>query len=36
MKQYIGTKLIEAEPYKAWKDTEEHKAGEDGDSDPHQ
>lgn len=30
MKQYIGTKIIEAEPCKAWKDTKEHKAGEDG------
>lgn len=30
MKQYIGTKLIEAEPYKAWKDTNGHRIGEDG------
>lgn len=28
--QYIGTKLIEAEPCAAWKDTETHKAGEPG------
>ena len=30
MKKYIGTKSIEAEPCKAWKDTKLHKAGEDG------
>lgn len=30
MMQYIGTKLIEAEPCAAWKDTETHKAGEPG------
>ena len=30
MKKYIGTKIIEAEPCKAWKDTKLHKAGEDG------
>lgn len=30
MKQYIGTKLIEAEPFKAWKDTNGHRIGEDG------
>ncbi len=30
MQKYIGTKIIEAEPCKAWKDTKLHKAGEDG------
>lgn len=30
MKQYIGTKLIEAEPCPAWKDMGEHKTGEPG------
>ena len=30
MRKYIGTKLIEAEPCKAWKDMQDHKAGEDG------
>ena len=30
MRKYIGTKIIEAEPCKAWKDTKLHKAGEDG------
>ena len=30
MDKYIGTKLIEAEPAKAWKDTDSHWAGEDG------
>ena len=30
MDKYIGTKIIEAEPCKAWKDTKLHKAGEDG------
>lgn len=30
MEKYIGTKLIEAEPCKAWKDAGGHKAGEDG------
>lgn len=30
MMQYIGTKLIEAEPCAAWKDTETHKVGEPG------
>ena len=30
MQKYIGTKIIEAEPCKAWKDAKLHKAGEDG------
>ena len=30
MQKYIGTKIIEAEPCKAWKGTKLHKAGEDG------
>ena len=30
MQKYIGTKIIEAEPCKAWKDTKLHKAGEEG------
>ena len=30
MQKYIGTKIVEAEPCKAWKDTKLHKAGEDG------
>ena len=30
MQKYIGTKIIEAEPCKAWKDTKLHKADEDG------
>ncbi len=30
MKQYIGTKMIEAEPCKAWKSTNGHRIGEDG------
>ena len=30
MQKNNGTKIIEAEPCKAWKDTKLHKAGEDG------
>ena len=30
MKTYIGTKIIKAEPCKAWKDMGEHKAGDEG------
>ena len=30
MMQYIGTKLIDAEPCAAWKDTDAHKVGEPG------
>ena len=30
MMQYIGTKLIDAEPCAAWKDTDTHKVGEPG------
>lgn len=30
MKQYIGTKLVQAEPCKAWKDVGEHKIGDEG------
>lgn len=30
MKNYIGCKLIKAEPCKAWKNTENNKIGEDG------
>ena len=30
MKQYIGTKMVKAEPCKAWKDAGEHKMGDDG------
>ena len=30
MKQYIGTKLVQAEPCKAWRDAGEHKIGDDG------
>lgn len=30
MKQYIGTKLIEAEPCPAWKDAGSHKTGDPG------
>lgn len=30
MKQYIGTKMIEAEPCKAWKAINGHRIGEDG------
>lgn len=30
MKQYIGTKLIEAEPCAAWKDMGENKVGDPG------
>lgn len=28
--KYIGCKVIEAEPCKAWKDMGKHKVGEDG------
>lgn len=30
MKKYIGTKLVEAEPCEAWKDTGDHKIGDPG------
>lgn len=30
MKKYIGTKLVEAEPCAAWKDTGDHKTGDPG------
>jgi hypothetical protein len=30
MKSYIGTKIIQAEPCKAWKNFVNHKAGSDG------
>lgn len=30
MQKYIGCKVIEAEPCKAWKDMGEHKIGEEG------
>lgn len=30
MKAYIGTKIIKAEPCKAWKDMGCHKIGDDG------
>lgn len=30
MKQYIGTKLVEAEPCPAWKDCGRHKTGDPG------
>lgn len=30
MRKYIGTKIVEAEPCPAWKDTERHKTGEPG------
>ena len=30
MKKYIGTKMISAEPCKAWKDAGGHKIGDDG------
>lgn len=30
MNKYIGCKMVEAEPCKAWKEIGEHKVGEDG------
>ena len=30
MQKYIGCKVIEAEPCKAWKDAGEHKVGDEG------
>jgi hypothetical protein len=30
MKAYVGTKIIKAEPCKAWKDAGDHKIGDDG------
>ena len=30
MKKYIGCKVIQAEPCKAWKDAGEYKIGDDG------
>lgn len=30
MNKYIGCKMVEAEPCKAWKEMGEHKVGEDG------
>lgn len=30
MKKYLGTKMISAEPCKAWKDAGGHKIGDDG------
>ena len=30
MQKYIGCKMVEAEPCKAWKDMGTHKVGEDG------
>lgn len=30
MKQYLGVKLIKAEPYKAWKNAGNHNVGDDG------
>ena len=30
MGKYVGTKVIEAEPCKAWKDAGNHKVGEEG------
>lgn len=30
MKNYIGTKIIKAEPCEAWQDTKGHKKGEEG------
>lgn len=30
MKKYIGCKLIEAEPCRAWKDTDNNKIGDEG------
>ena len=30
MKNYIGTKIIEAEPCDAWKNFGDHKVGEPG------
>lgn len=30
MRQYIGTKMVEAEPCAAWKYTDNHKAGDPG------
>ena len=30
MAKFIGCKIIEAEPCKAWKDMGEHKTGDDG------
>ena len=30
MKSYIGTKIVKAEPCKAWKDAGSHQIGDEG------